>query len=133
MEVEAESVGLYINEKKTEMMHYGHTCTVSLNAKSGSKIKEVDNFKYLGAWMASTEKYVKVRKALAWKVCRKTEICKSSLQKSIKIFTATVESVLLYVMRYVDAYAETGKSSRWHVHSHAENGTQYLLAESHHK
>ena len=34
VEVEAESGILHINEKKTEMMHYGHTCPVSGNAKS---------------------------------------------------------------------------------------------------
>ena len=99
VEVEAEKVGLYINAKKTELMHYGHPCPVSVKAKDGRTIKEVDNFKYLGAWMASSEKDINVRKALAWQACHKlTKIWKSSLQKSIKIklFIATVESVLLY-------------------------------------
>ena len=49
--------------------------------------------------MANTDKDFKIRKALAWSVCHKLrKIWKSTLSKRIKIrlFIATVESVLLY-------------------------------------
>lgn len=33
----------------------------------GTALKEVKDFKYLGAWVGSTEQDVKVRKVLAWR------------------------------------------------------------------
>ena len=99
VETEAERVGLYINAAKTEVMQYNHTEEVALKSKSGDPIKVVDNFKYLGAWMANSEKDINVRKALAWQACHKlSTIWKSNLNRSIKIrlFRATVETVLLY-------------------------------------
>ena len=66
---------------------------------NGDNIKTVENFKYLGAWMKSTESDIKIRKALAWSACHKLRtIWSSTLKKSIKIrlFVSTVESVLLY-------------------------------------
>ena len=72
VEGEAEKVGLHVNAK-------------NISTKAGKKINVVDNFKYLGAWMTSSEKD-NVRKALAWKACQKlAKIWKSPLQKSIKI------------------------------------------------
>ena len=74
-------------------------------AKSKSKLKvkrfkkNVENFKYLGAWTERTEKDVNVRKALAWSACHKLrKIWSSNLKRQIKIrlFVSTVESVLLY-------------------------------------
>ena len=99
VETEAEKVGLFINVKKTEIMQFNHVDAVTINSKSGQPIKVVGNFKYLGAWMASSEKDINVRKALAWQACHKlTKIWKSSLSKNIKIrvFLATFVSVLLY-------------------------------------
>ena len=49
--------------------------------------------------MANSEKDMSVRKALAWQACHKlTKVWKSSLSRNIKIrlFVATVETVLLY-------------------------------------
>ena len=57
------------------------------------------DFKYLGSWVQSTGQDIKVRKAMAWKACNKlTKIWKSILSRNlkIKVFQATVESVLLY-------------------------------------
>ena len=57
------------------------------------------NFKYLGSWMESLEKDFDVRKALAWSSCHKLQkIWNSTLSRRMKVrlFTATVESVLLY-------------------------------------
>ena len=99
LETEAQKVGLHINASKTEFMQFNQPKEESLLAKSGQSIKSTDNFKYLGAWMANTEKDMSVRKALAWQACHKlTKVWKSSLSRNIKIrlFVATVETVLLY-------------------------------------
>ena len=37
----------------------------------GYKLEEVQDFKYLGAWMESTAKDIKQRKAAAWRACSK--------------------------------------------------------------
>jgi len=42
----------------------------NINTKTGKRIKVLENFKYLGSWMQSTEKDI-VRKSLAWKSCHK--------------------------------------------------------------
>ena len=99
VETEAAKVGLHVNVKKTEFMSYNQELPNDITSISGDPIKEVNNFKYLGGWMESTEHDVNVRKALAWSACHKlSKIWKSSLKKSIKVrlFLATVESVLLY-------------------------------------
>ena len=68
-------------------------------AKSGIPVEKKSNFLYLGSWIKSTESDIKVRKAKAWAACHKLKrIWTSNIKKSIKIrlFTSTVESVLLY-------------------------------------
>ena len=55
--------------------------------------------RYLGAWINGTEHDLVVRKAKAWAACHKMKkIWKSNLRRDLKIrlFQATVESVLLY-------------------------------------
>ena len=99
IETEANNVGLHLNTTKTEAMVFNVSQPIILTAKNGSPIKIVENFKYLGAWMHSTEKDFSVRKALAWSTCNKLRmILSSQLSRKIKvrIFVATVESVLLY-------------------------------------
>ena len=53
----------------------------------------------LGAWIATTERDQRVRKAKAWAACHKQKkMWKSDLRRGLKIrlFVATVESILLY-------------------------------------
>ena len=98
VEIEAAKIGLHLKAKKTELMAFNHIDAV-IKTLSGSTVKRVDNFKYLGSWMESSEKDFEVRKALAWSACHKMKnIWKSKLSRKIKIriFKATVESVLLY-------------------------------------
>ena len=64
IEEAAEDIGLKINSDKTEYM--------SLNSKSdnmisrnGNSIKNVDNFKYLGSYIANTENDINTRIAKA--------------------------------------------------------------------
>ena len=92
-------VGLKMNAGKTKYMSYNQHESVTIKDNDGSILEEVGNFKYLGAWMHSTERDVKQRKAAAWRASSKlTKIWKSSLSRPLKLrlFAATVESVFLY-------------------------------------
>ena len=78
-------------------------CLSSLNAtlkaEDDEDIKRVEDFKYLGSFVMSTAKDIKVRKAKAWTALNGMEkIWKSDISRALKerFFTATVESVLLY-------------------------------------
>ena len=70
-----------------------------LTTSSGKSLKKVKDFKYLGAWIGTTEHDFIVRKAKAWAACHKMKkIWKSDLRRDLKVrlFQATVESILLY-------------------------------------
>ena len=99
VETEAAKVSLHLNGSKTKLMSFNQDDPSNVTTISGYKLKEVNNFKYLGGWMRSTEDDMKVRKALAWTVCHKLrKVWTSSIKRSIKVglFIATVKSVLLY-------------------------------------
>ena len=99
VEQEAEKIGLHLNAGKTEVMTFTQDTPVELKARCGDTIKVVENFKYLGAWMKSTDSDIKIRKALAWAACHKLDkIWTSKLSRYLKVrlFVATVETVLLY-------------------------------------
>ena len=72
---------------------------VSITSKVGTQLEVVEDFKYLGSWMSSTEADIKNSKGMAWKACNKLDkIWKSGLSKDLKmrLLTSIVESVLLY-------------------------------------
>ena len=99
LEEESAKVGLHLNGKKTKVMAYNQETPIDITTRSGERLEVVDNFKYLGSWMESSEKDFEIRKALAWSSCHKLKkIWNSSLSRTIKVrlFIATVESVLLY-------------------------------------
>ena len=88
-----------MNAKKTQAQEFNLREPLLLKSKDGTPIKVVENFKYLGAWSHSSMKDFLVRKALAWSACHKLrKIWSSNLKRKIKVrlFVATVESVLLY-------------------------------------
>ena len=89
-----------MNAKKTEVITYNIQAEhPPLTTTGGIALKEVKDFKYLGAWVNSTEQDLKVRKALAWKALNgMASVWNSNLPRQIKLsfFYATVESVLLY-------------------------------------
>ena len=99
VEMEASKIGLYINAKKTELMTFNYEDEITIITMKGDKVVNVLDFKYLGGWMASSEKDFEIRKAMAWSACNKLKlIWSSNLSRNLKIrlFRATVESVLLY-------------------------------------
>jgi len=88
-----------INAGKTKFIACNEQNDDSLTTIDGRVLEKVEDYKYLGAWIKSSDKDLKIRKAMAWKACNKmTKIWKSSLQRNFKIrlFKATVEAVLLY-------------------------------------
>lgn len=99
LENESAKVGLHLNAKKTKLMAYNQVAPIVIRTRSGDLVEEVKNFKYLGSNMESSEKDFQVRKALAWSSCHKLrKIWKTGLSRKIilKLFIATVESILLY-------------------------------------
>ena len=100
VEAECARVGLRLNAKKTEFIAYNLPAEyAALMTAEGTALRKVNDFKYLGSWVNSTERDLKVRKALAWRALNDlSKVWKSSLSRRIKIsfFQATVESVLLY-------------------------------------
>ena len=100
LESAALSVGLAMNDSKTKFISFNtpeEECT--LTSSTGNVLEHVEDFIYLGSWIATTERDFRVRKAKAWAACHKLKkIWKSNLRRSLKIrlFVATVESILLY-------------------------------------
>ena len=65
----------------------------------GNKLKQVEDFVYLGSWVNSSKKDIEVRIVIAWSALAKMDtIWKSKMNKQLKIqfFRSTVETVLLY-------------------------------------
>ena len=98
VEKAAAKVGLYLNAKKTEALIYNQDI-VDIYSHNGEQIKLAQDFKYLGSWIDDSLKDIKTRKAQAWSACNKMkEIWRSNMNNDMKkrLFTITVESVLLY-------------------------------------
>ena len=68
-----------------------------MSSLSGDKIKQVEDFKYLGSYIESTEQDVNIRLGKAWGALNELDkIWKSKLPDNLKrnFFRAAVESVL---------------------------------------
>ena len=55
LETAAAEVGLHINSKKTQCINYNQPKGI-ITAIDGGVIKEVEDYKYLGAWISSSKK-----------------------------------------------------------------------------
>ena len=99
VERECAVVGLRINAGKTKYITQNSRTEEVITTLTGEPLERVEDFKYLGSWVASTEKDIRVRKALAWKALHSlNNIWRTNLSRKIKLalFTASVESVLVY-------------------------------------
>ena len=100
IEKEASKIGLHINAKKTEVMSFNQNTPPNIQSENSDQpINNVTHFKYLGAWMLSSEKDFENRKALSWSAIHKMKsISNSKMNISLKIrtFKVTVEPILLY-------------------------------------
>ena len=98
----AATVGLRLNTKKTEQIqlnvHQGTTFTKLVS--ENQEIAVVDDFKYLGSYVGSTEKDVNARIALAWVAFNKLRPILKAPRPTVKfkmrLFNAACVSVLLY-------------------------------------
>ena len=100
IEEAASEIGLYINAKKTEYIIINiENNTFEIRDLNGNLLKVVEDFKYLGSYIASTERDIEIRIGQAWGALNQLDkIWKSNLPKNLKkdFFRAAVESVLLY-------------------------------------
>ena len=97
LEEAAANIGLSVNADKTEFISYNELGT--MQTASGIPLDKVDDFKYLGSNIASTDKDIKIKIGKAWSaLTNMNAIWKSNLPDSIKreFFRSTVETVLLY-------------------------------------
>ena len=99
VESECKKVGLHLNTKKTKVMAINTPESIVLKTVDGQTLQVEKDFKYLGSWINSSEKDIKVRKALAWNALHSMHVLwKSKINFPLKrsLFVATVKSVLTY-------------------------------------
>ena len=91
-------IGLGMNTKKTKVMAE-NVENPEVKSLDGTKLEVVDDFNYLGAWIASTQKDIRNRRARAWSALHSmNKVWKSGMSDNLKrrLFVTTVESVLVY-------------------------------------
>jgi len=84
-----------MNAKKTKIQAFNQKKQMEITAIDGLQLEVLQDFKYLGSMMSSTEADIKARKGMAWSM---DQFWKSNLNRTLKIrlLTSTVEAVLLY-------------------------------------
>ena len=95
----AKEIGLYLNADKTEFFCFNQDASEEMKSLNGEKIKQVEDFKYLRSYIASTKHDVNIRLGKAWDALDELDkIWKSNLPDNLKrnFFRAAVETVLLY-------------------------------------
>ena len=124
----ADDIGLKINSDKTEYMRLNlNSDDGNMKSKNGNIIKQVENFKYLGSYIGSTEKDIEILIAKAWSALNSMHtIWKSKMSENLKrsFFRDTVESVLVYGAITWTLTSTLDKKSRWSVYSNASNCSQ---------
>ena len=86
IEEAAAEIGLGVNADKTEYISLNQTNNSCIKSLKGKIIKQVNDFKYLKSYVASTDHDVNVRIGQAWAALNNmTSIWKSNL--SIKLMT----------------------------------------------
>ncbi len=125
------TVGLLLNVKKTKVMEF-NTNNNTTNTLSGTWLEVVDDFKYLGAWILSTPKDIKSRKALPRLTLYKMKrVWRSNLWDALKhsLFVSTVKSILLngtetWTLTTVQEKALDG------TYTHAADGPGHVMGET---
>ena len=91
-------IGLGMNTKKTKVMAE-NVENPEIRTLDGTVLEVVKDFNYLGAWIASTQNDIRIRRARAWSALHSmNRVWKSGMNNNLKrrLFVTTVESVLLY-------------------------------------
>ena len=87
-----------MNTKKTKVMAE-NVENPEIRTLDGTVLEVVKDFNYLGAWIASTQNDIRIRRARAWSALHSmNRVWKSGMNDNLKrrLFVTTVESVLLY-------------------------------------
>ena len=72
-----------------------HSYKGDCSKNDGIELEKVEDFKYLGSWVDSTDKDIKISKAQAWQALNKMNcMWNSNMRKEIKVtfFLAAIES-----------------------------------------
>ena len=92
---ECQKVGLALNAQKTKYITYNIDTGVSaLKTNDGTELEKVEDFKYLGSWVDSIDKDIKIRKAPTWQALNKMNcMWNSNMRKEMKVrfFVAATE------------------------------------------
>jgi exonuclease III len=100
LETAASDIGLHVNDLKTEFMLVNiDDPEPAITTLDGKALKQVQDFKYLGSYIADSRKDFNTRKGMAWTACIKLQkIWNSKIPAALKrkFFKACVEPVLLY-------------------------------------
>ncbi len=137
----ASSVGLEINTEKTEQMRLSQPAdnTPTPLHIDGQPIKIVDDFKYLGSYVGSTDKDVNNRIALAWGAFNKliTLLTARSntntlpLRHRMRLFNAACITVLLYGCESWVLSAQPTRRLRQDLLPHSAHDT--TVRDAHHQ
>ena len=101
---EGLKVGLKVSAAKTEVMHIGTMTSPDLQLPTGETISVCDDFKYLGAQVLSPDSLFADRRAQAWRAAhmlRPVFNSNATDGTKIRLFRATVESILLYSLETI--------------------------------
>ena len=99
LESAANSVGLFLNETKTEYINRTSDILSHIKTLAGTVLKEKDDYVYLGSHISSSEKDFIARKGMAWSACNnlhKIWISKLDTKIKIQLFKCLIEPILLY-------------------------------------
>ena len=99
IEKAAKEIGLSMITGMTTFISINQGINKVIKSLNGKNIKEVSDFKYLGSYIQSREKYINIRLAKSWAALNEmNSIWKYRLPDNMKrnFFRATVESVLIY-------------------------------------
>ena len=64
-------------------MAYNIQEELQLKLFDGTKLKEVNDFKYPGSWVDSTEEDIRIRKGLVWAAANKMKIWKLDISRNV--------------------------------------------------
>ena len=99
LEKAAGSIGLHVNVDKTEYMCFNQNQTRDIIIRTGSSLKLVNKFTYLGSNVSSTENDINTQLAKVWTVIdRPSVIWKSDLSNKIKLIFFHVAVIPYYYM-----------------------------------
>ena len=70
LEQASNGVGLYLNETKIECMNRCNSNNSHpVRTLNGTSLKQVEDYKYLGSYISSSEKDFTTRNGMAWSAC----------------------------------------------------------------